>query len=273
MDYAIYTVVFKNGKYKDKETKVLANEDILNYKLENKQIKAYKKAKQINKTIRSITHFFFYSDKSKAIESSYLNNKPQNTLIQDILAEYSDRIETTIKYFKNKKKDKADEIKIENLSDVLNQFNVIEDNEEKEYKTKHSHEGRKLKECLSKYIKDLGLNSFNFNNLTDEQIYSISTYGDTLFSIDLKNNGIIDSHKSFLVTNETMKYALYFLGFKEVFSYQTHFAGTLFETLYALSIIQCNFELRSMLFGYITKEELKMDLINEILKMGENLNQ
>ena len=33
MDYAIYTVVFKNGKYKDKETKVLANEDILNYKL------------------------------------------------------------------------------------------------------------------------------------------------------------------------------------------------------------------------------------------------
>ena len=26
MDYAIYTVVFKNGKYKDKETKVLANE-------------------------------------------------------------------------------------------------------------------------------------------------------------------------------------------------------------------------------------------------------
>lgn len=45
MDYAIYTVVFKNGKYKDKETKVLANEDILNYKLENKQIKNYKKNK------------------------------------------------------------------------------------------------------------------------------------------------------------------------------------------------------------------------------------
>ena len=39
------------------------------------------------------------------------------------------------------------------------------------------------------------------------------------------------------------------------------------------SIIQCNFELRSMLFGYITKEELKMDLINEILKMEENPNQ
>lgn len=70
-----------------------------------------------------------------------------------------------------------------------------------------------------------------------------------------------------------MKYALYFLGFKEVFSYQIHFAGTLFETLYALSIIQCNFELRAMLFGYITKEELKMDLINEILKMEENPNQ
>lgn len=104
MDYAIYTVVFKNGKYKDKETKVLANEDILNYKLENKQIKNYKKTKQTNKTIRSITHFFFYSEKSKAIESSYLSNKPQNTLIKDILNEYSDRIETTVKYFKNKKK-------------------------------------------------------------------------------------------------------------------------------------------------------------------------
>lgn len=67
MDYAIYIVVFKNGKYKDKETKVLANEDILNYKLENKQIKAYKKAKQTNKTIRSITHFFFYSEKVKQL--------------------------------------------------------------------------------------------------------------------------------------------------------------------------------------------------------------
>ena len=224
MDYAIYTVVFKNGKYKDKETKVLANEDILN--------------------------------------------------------EYSDRIETTIKYFKNKKKDEIDKVEVENLSDVLSQFNVIEENtnldeneEEKEYKTKHSYEGRKLKECLSKYIKDLGLNSFNFNNLTDEQIYSISTYGDTLFSIDLKNNGIIDSHKNFLITNETMKYSLYFWGFKEVYSYPTHFAGTLFETLYALSIIQGNFELRSMLFGYLTKEELKMDLINEILKIGEEMNK
>lgn len=279
MDYAIYTVVFKNGKYKDKETKVLANEDILNYKLENKQIKAYKKAKQTNKTIRSITHFFFYSEKSKAIESSYLNNKPQNTLIQDILNEYSDRIETTVKYFKNKKRNESDKIKIENLSDVLNQFNSIEsntekeENEEKEYKTKHSHEGRRLKECLLKYIKDLVLKEFNFNNLTDEQIYSISTYGDTLFSIDLKNNGIIDSHKNFLITNETMKYSLYFLGFKEVYSYPTHFAGTLFETLYALSIIQGNFELRSMLFGYLTKEELKMDLINEILKIGEEMNK
>ena len=279
MDYAIYTVVFKNGKYKDKETKVLANEDILNYKLENKQIKAYKKAKQTNKTIRSITHFFFYSEKSKAIESSYLSNKPQNTLIQDILNEYSDRIETTVKYFKNKKKDEIDKVEIENLSDVLNQFNIIEENtnleddEEKEYKTKHSYEGKKLKECLLKYIKDLGLKEFNFNNLTDEQIYSISTYRDILFSIDLKNNGIIDAHKNFLVTNETMKYALYFLGFKEVFSYPTHFAGTLFETLYALSTIQGNFELRSMLFGYLTKEELKMDLINEILKTEENNNK
>ena len=70
-----------------------------------------------------------------------------------------------------------------------------------------------------------------------------------------------------------MKYALYFLGFKEVFSYPTHFAGTLFETLYALSTIQGNFELRSMLFGYLTKEELKMDLINEILKTEENNNK
>ena len=235
MDYAIYTVVFKNGKYKDKETKVLANEDILNYKLENKQIKVYKKAKQTNKTIRSITHFFFYSEKSKAIESSYLSNKPQNTLIQDILNEYSDRIETTVKYFKNKKKDESDKVQVENLSDVLNQFNIIEENtnleedEEKEYKTKHSYEGKKLKECLLKYIKDLGLKEFNFNNLTDEQIYSISTYGDILFSIDLKNNGIIDAHKNFLVTNETMKYALYFLGFKEVFSYPTkHISITFF---------------------------------------------
>lgn len=190
MDYAIYTVVFKNGKYKDKETKVLANEDILNYKLENKQIKNYKKAKQTNKTIRSITHFFFYSEKSKAIESSYLSNKPQNTLIQDILNEYSDRIETTVKYFKNKKKEESDKVQVENLSDVLSQFNIIEENtnsdenEEKEYKTKHSYEGKKLKECLLKYIKDLGLKEFNFNNLTDEQIYSISTYGDILFSID-----------------------------------------------------------------------------------------
>lgn len=43
MNYTIYIFVFKNVKYTNKETKVLANEDVLIYKVKNKQIKNYKK--------------------------------------------------------------------------------------------------------------------------------------------------------------------------------------------------------------------------------------
>lgn len=177
---------------------------------------------------------------SKVPNTSQLSTSDKKLTVGDFINKHLKRIK--------KSKEYADIIKAKML-DFSCEINK---------KNQKDNEGLFLKYNINKYLSSLNLKEIKDEYLISSMLYLYSTLGDA----HLKVKCLELTHKPIyleaIISNEAMKLCMVRLGFPDFINADAHLAGTFFETIYYIAIMQKNREvidlLNSVVFGMIGKD-------------------
>lgn len=261
--YTIYNCLNKKGNREEKVI-VLGWTDIDNY-LNNKDLKFLSEYKGELKTLQSIDGLFRTGLLEDIKSYNYIHftldrNSKKKILIDDFVKEKEDEL---IKIL-----NKRYNINISNRDELYtNNFSTNQNLKIPQYTPQSNgvNEYNLLKKVVNYYLNQLNLDVLP-DTINPREIQNIARFGDTLFSIHLneafKLNDIQnDNLRDFLRSNSNMKTVLIKKGFYELSSNfaDTHFTGSLFETLYWISYKQKNYNVLNSLFNEATGLELEQE--------------